>query len=133
MHTAVMMEQKQEEDLHKLCSTVRTLVSNGEYNECTTMISKAMGEHPHNPEPHNLLGIVLEHTGNHCAAMKHFRAAWALDPTYAPASQNLNNYGTFYSNGRCAYDESDCEIKEYTHYAVEYDDRGVGHMIRRKK
>ncbi len=132
MNTAVMMDQEQ--DLRELCCTVRTLVMNGEYKKCTSMICKAMGEYPHNPEPHNLLGIVLEHTGDHCSAMKHFRAAWALDPTYAPASQNLNNYGTFYSTGTCAYDESDCSPKEEsTRYEVRYDEHGVGHVIRRRK
>lgn len=91
----------------KLCSTVKNLVANREYENCIAVIRAAMGENPDSPQPHNLLGIVLEKTGNHSAAMKHFRAAWALDPTYAPALHNLNTYGTFFTHGDCAFDEND--------------------------
>ena len=96
------------EALHKLCQDVRVLAAEGSYEACEELIRRAMEEYPHAPQPHNLMGVVLERTGNHICAMKHFRAAWALDPTYSPASQNLSNYGTFYASGAVAYDESDC-------------------------
>ena len=41
------------------------------------------------PEPHNLFGILLELRGDGDSARKHYRAAYALDPTYRPASRNL--------------------------------------------
>lgn len=94
-------------ELEDLCTTVRTLVTDKEFDACLSVISRAMEAHPHAPEPHNLLGIVLEKTGDHICAMKHFRAAWALDPQYRPASHNLYTYGTFFSDGRCAFDEND--------------------------
>lgn len=117
--------------LGSLCDSVRSLVIDGEYDRCSRVICEAMEHYPHDPEPHNLMGILLEHMGDHSRAMKHFRAAWALDPTYRPASQNLNNYGTFYSNGTCAYDESGCE-DEAAFCTMHYNDYGVGHIIRRK-
>ena len=40
-----------------------------------------MAENPHGAVPHNLMGILLEKESNHVLAMKHFRAAYALDPT----------------------------------------------------
>ncbi len=129
MCTAVTVEKNQE--LHELCSTVRTLVMNGDYEKCTNMISAAMGEYPHNPEPHNLMGIVLERVGDHCTAMKHFRAAWALDPTYRPAGVNLHNYGTFSLQSGCAFDESDCEEEKPNRYVLSYNDQGVAEVIRR--
>lgn len=95
------------EQLKRLCNSVRELVARGEYGSCTRLICEAMEQHPHAPQPHNLLGIVLEKSGNHTEAMKHFRASWALDPTYLPAQHNLEAYGTFFSRGRCAFDESD--------------------------
>lgn len=95
------------EQLNNLCTSIRTFVSNGDYESCIAPICEAMRQNPHAPHPHNLLGIVLEKMGNHLEAMKHFRAAWALDPTYTPASHNLNTYGTFFSKGICAFDESD--------------------------
>ena len=96
------------QELSDLCKNVRSLVACGNYDKCSALISQAMQSYPHAPQPHNLLGVVLEKKGNHILAMKHFRAAWALDPTYFPASQNLTTYGTFYSHGKDAYDESDC-------------------------
>lgn len=41
------------------------------------------------PEPHNLLGILYELMGDDGAARQHYRAAYALDPTYKPSCRNL--------------------------------------------
>ena len=102
------MEQKELSEktveLSKLCVTVRELISLQDYEKCESLIRSAMGKYLHAPELHNLIGILLEKEGDHLTAMKHFRAAWALDPTYIPARQNLDCYGTFYSSGKCAYD-----------------------------
>ena len=133
------MEQKElsekAEELSKLCVTVRELISLQDYEKCESLIRSAMGKYLHAPELHNLIGILLEKKGDHLTAMKHFRAAWALDPTYIPARQNLDCYGTFYSSGKCAYDESDCEVEEkagkQNNYKVEYDTHGVGRFVRR--
>ena len=102
---------EEQSELHSLCVSVRNLVENRHYSECRELITTAMGKYPHAPQPHNLLGLLLEKQNDHPTAMKHFRAAWALDPTYLPVRQNLECYGTFFSRGRCAYDETDC-LKE---------------------
>jgi len=95
-------------EIQSLCNRVRELVRKGDISEGESIAIEAMKTHPHAPEPHNLLGVLLEKRGDHLLAMKHFRAAWALDPTYVPVRQNLDNFGTFFSTGKCAYDESDC-------------------------
>ena len=122
------MDRKTEskEDLRALCASVRELVDIEDYQTCESLICGAMGEYPDAPEPHNLLGILLEKKGDHPEAMKHFRAAWALDPAYRPAQRNLECYGTFFSDGRCAYDESDCPAEEDLRYQFEYGAHGVG-------
>lgn len=94
-------------ELTKLCNLVRNMVVSGHYEACLEHICNAMEKYPHAPEPHNLLGIVLEKTGDHGSAMKHFRAALALDSTYLPANHNLVTYGTFRPRGKCAFDEGD--------------------------
>lgn len=53
------------------------------------MISKALIMEPDAPEPHNLFGILAELKGDDSLACKHYRAAYALDPTYKPACRNL--------------------------------------------
>ena len=95
-------------ELTELCSSVRALAKKNEFEQAGALICQAMQCFPCAPQHHNLLGILLEKTGEHVAAMKHFRAAIALDPTYGPARQNLETYGTFYSAGTIAYDENDC-------------------------
>lgn len=106
------MKTAQSGTLNDLCSRVRESVKLGHLEDCLPDICSAMAEYPDAPQPHNLLGILLEKQGDHPSAMRHFRAAWALDPTYLPAEENLKTYSTFYSRGRSAYDESDCEIIE---------------------
>ena len=80
-----------------------------DYEKCKEKIMRAMSEFPHAAEPHNLMGIVLEKEGNHVTAMRHFRAAWELDPAYLPTRENLEAFGAFPQNGRYVFDESDCK------------------------
>ena len=120
-------------ELTVLCNTVKDLAGQMKYYECRQLITNAMREHPHAPEPHNLLGILLEKEGDHLTAMKHFRAAWALDPTYIPARYNLDRYGSFFAIGQSAFSEADCpQENEKELYKLEYDEHGIGHVVRRK-
>lgn len=96
-----------QKELIELCNTVRNYVHAGEYEKSIKEICLLMEQFPHAPQPHNLLGVVMEKMGDHSMAMKHFRAALSLDPSYLPADYNLNTYGTLFSYGRCAFDESD--------------------------
>lgn len=101
MNTAVILEPEQE--LMLLCGKVRGLITNRDYNECFQVICQAMSLFPDAPQPHNLLGILCEKRGNHASAMRHFRAAYELDPGYLPALKNLETYGTFFSGGKSVY------------------------------
>ena len=121
-------------ELKQLCNNIRTLTDKKAYKECYEVITNAMKQYPHSPEPHNLRGLIMECQGNHLLAMKHFRAAWALDPTYLPSRHNLELYGTFLSRESGAFEESDCpSLLENSTYKVVYDQNRVGHIIRRKK
>lgn len=84
-----------ENDLQDLCKVVKKYIREQNFEECTRIIPKYMELYPNSAIPHNLLGIVLEMQGKHTDAMKHFRAAVALDTTYVPAMENLNAYGEF--------------------------------------
>ena len=118
--------------LQDLCSKVRELIDKNDHEQCEKLVKEAMYEHPHASEPHNLIGILLEKEGDHVGAMKHFRAALSLNPTYIPARHNLELFGTFLSKGRCAFDEMDCpKIERKNHYEVIHDEYGMGRIIRR--
>lgn len=121
------------EELQALCDRARALIKNQELVDCEKLIRDAMARYPHKPEPNNLLGILMEKQGDHVLAMKHFRAAWALDPTYRPARQNLECYGSFSLVETVAFDENDClPAPLVDRFKIEYDARGVGHAVRRK-
>lgn len=124
---------KSNNELKQLCTSVRAFVIDGAYEACMKPICQAMQQYPHAPEPHNLLGIILEKTGDHLTAMKHFRAAWALDPTYLPANHNLNTYGTFFSDGGCAFDESDVPPAPPSNLEIVNDERGIGRVVYKTK
>lgn len=118
-------------ELALLCDIIRELAENCEYEKGVVMIQDAMGRYPHAPEPHNLLGVLLEQQGDHVMAMKHFRAAWALDPTYIPTRCNLERMGGLFGKFQCAFDEKDCpEEKEKSYYRGEHENRGIVRMFR---
>lgn len=129
----IKVENHITDELEDLCVYVRSLVEEKKYVECIPAICQTMESYPHAPQPHNLLGIVLEKSGDHLGAMKHFRAAWALDPTYLPAVQNLNTYGTFFSGGCPAFDESDLPSSSQSNIEIVYDERGIGRVVSKTK
>lgn len=100
------------EMLH-LCSRVKDYMGHQEYKKCVEEICYAMYLHPHAPEPHNLMGILLEKEHDHASAMKHFRAAQNLDPTYRPAMENMMDFARFdHKHPRCRYSFADCDNQE---------------------
>lgn len=126
------MNSQEKVDLKNMGKSMRKLIDIGEFEKCEEVIRSMIGEFPHAPQPHNIYGILYEKEGKHVDAMKHFRAAWALDPTYLPARLNLETYGTFCLRREPAYDESDCpEFEQKQTCKIEYDERGIGYVVRR--
>lgn len=101
-----------DEMLH-LCSRIRQYIQERNYKKCNEEICYAMYLHPSAPEPHNLMGILLEKQHDHRLAMKHFRAAQDLDPTYRPAMENMMDYARFdIPRPRCRYTFADCDEQD---------------------
>ena len=120
-------------ELKELSVEVRDMIKKRHFCECEELITQAMSKFPHAPQPHNLYGILLENLGDHLTALKHFKAAWDLDPAYIPARYNLNRYGSFYPTGQSAYVEEDCFLeqdKEFDKLAGYEDKNGNIVMIR---
>ena len=125
-----MYDQKQ---MQALTARVRALVKENHMCEAETAAAKAMADAPHEAQPHNLMGIIMERENDHIQAMKHFRAAWALDPTFVPARINMERYGSFsFTMPRPAYDEADCpQEADVQKCRIETDAHGIGHVVRR--
>ena len=65
------------------------------YPRAEEQIKLAVLENPHSPAVHNLYGILEELLQNNDLARKHYRAAYALNPTYKPAVRNLERIYSF--------------------------------------
>lgn len=105
-----MISVHDRKSLEKLCSKIEKLYTQEDYQACEKLIVNAIGEHPHAAHPHNLYGIILEKYGDKHAAMSHYRAAIALEPSYKPARCNLNRYGDMSNrNTHPAFTEKDCK------------------------
>lgn len=125
---------REENAMQPLTAHIRALVAQRHFSEAEDEAARAMAAAPHDAQPHNLMGIIAESRNDHVQAMKHFRAAWALDPTYLPARINMERYGSFSGQmPRPVYDETECApcpAESRRTYRIEYDAKGIGHVIR---
>lgn len=104
-----MVSMNDRKKLEELNDSIQTLYMKEDYETCEKMIVEAIGKYPHAAHPHNLYGIILEKAGDKYAAMSHYRAAIALEPSYIPARCNLNRYGDMSNrNTKPAFSENDC-------------------------
>ena len=99
-----------EEELQDLVAEAKEMIGRREFEACEALLATAMFQNPHSAVPHNLMGLLLEKRRKHEDAMKHFRAANALDPAYAPARWNLEGFAEFYKTRKDAYSVSDCDF-----------------------
>lgn len=107
----------------------------GEYILAEEKIKKAMNENPHTPDVHNLYGILEELLKEDNLANKHYRVAYALDPSYKPAIRNLERIASFedkMKNKPIDFgDEPEDEGEDL--YVVEYDKNHVGHLHKKER
>lgn len=105
-----MKKKAYDEVMTDLCMKVKKYIEEKDWDSCMELIPRYMERYPNSAVPHNLLGIVLESQGHHPDAMRHFRAAWLLDPTFLPASQNIDAYSLYDSEKdvKPAYTVDDC-------------------------
>lgn len=105
-----MKKKAYDEVMTDLCMKVKKYIEEKDWDSCMELIPRYMERYPNSAVPHNLLGIVLESQGHHPDAMRYFRAAWSLDPTFLPASQNIDAYSLYDSEKdvKPAYTVDDC-------------------------
>ena len=82
--------------LDRLLKEATDKLRSDELEEAYQSIINACDEDPNAPQPHNLLGIWYECNGKKDLARKHYRVAYVLDPTYKPASENLERVSTLF-------------------------------------
>jgi DNA-binding response OmpR family regulator len=79
-------------------------------------VQKAIAADPGQPEAYNLMGALIEIKGDLVAAQKFYRAALDIDPTYKPASANLERTTSWHKAGTVDLgpDEAETGLQEGT-------------------
>ncbi|SDI35141.1 tetratricopeptide repeat protein [Desulfosporosinus hippei] len=122
----------------KIQQTVKALKTK-DYAAAQEYLKYAMFENENNsaPEVHNLYGALAEFTGDLSLAGKHYRAAYALDPTYKPASRNLERITSFYYNIANVNpdfgDKTESEPEQSINDALEFDNETIGNLRKRSQ
>ncbi len=91
-----------------------TAIKLGDYDRARVLLGQAVQEDQNQPEYHNLLGIIAELRRDLVLACRHYRAAYALDPSYEPANRNLariTSYSCARNTGAPDYGDA-CKIEE---------------------
>ncbi|NEQ32690.1 MAG: response regulator [Leptolyngbya sp. SIO4C5] len=73
-----------------LMAAAKAQASQRNFDAAISQVKQAIGAHPERPEAFNFLGELLEVKGDRLEALKNYRVALDLDPTYEPAQQNLH-------------------------------------------
>ena len=100
-----------DEELFDLIAKAKDMINHNEFDACEALLATAMFQSPHSAVPHNLMGLMLEKKRKHEDAMKHFRAAYALDPAYAPSRWNLEGFAESYRTRNEAFFTGDCHFE----------------------
>ncbi len=104
------------------------------YPQAEENIKQAMLINPHSSVVHNLYGIFEELLMEDNLARKHYRAAYALDPTYKPAIRNLDRISTFeYYLKRIPIDYGDQPEEKAEDTYTAYYDNPVMRLCKKEK
>ncbi len=102
------------------------------YFDAEEAIKKIMLGNPHSAVAHNLYGILEEYMMNDGLARRHYRAAYALDPTYKPAIRNLERLALFDFHHAARHpDFGDSPEEEESRLEIVYDGH-VGHLHKKE-
>jgi DNA-binding NtrC family response regulator len=88
------LEETQAIDYNSSLQLAKRYVSRRQFNTAIEHVKQAIASDPSRPEAFNLLGALQEIMGERSHAVKNYRVAVNLDPTYKPAQENLKRMTT---------------------------------------
>jgi DNA-binding response OmpR family regulator len=83
------LDAQKVQDYNGWMEMARKCVNERRFGAAAEYVRKALARDPARAEAFNFLGALLEIQGDRTGAQKNYRAALSLDPTYAPAEENL--------------------------------------------
>lgn len=79
----------QAETFNDFLHLAKAEINKRNFNQAIDLLKKATALDAEKPEPFNLLGVIYELKNRQAEAMKMYRAALAMEPSYKPANENL--------------------------------------------
>ncbi|MFW5993764.1 MAG: response regulator [Halanaerobiaceae bacterium] len=89
---------EESDDYESLIIRAKSAINQRDFPLAEDLLQKANNIKTERPEPFNLLGVLAEIRGKSGQAMKMYRAALDIDPTYKPAQENLERSSDFKSH-----------------------------------
>lgn len=83
------LDEQQAADYHEHLELAKHSINGYRFDAAAAHVRRAIAADAGRPEAFNLLGVLQEMEGDHLSAMRNFRVALDLDPTYLPAQHNL--------------------------------------------
>jgi DNA-binding NtrC family response regulator len=90
------LQAQQQSDYESLIELSKYWAGKRQIDSAITIVKQAIGVQPSRPEAFTLLGELQEIIGEHLEALKNYRVAIDLDPTYKLAHQNLDRATKMY-------------------------------------
>lgn len=84
------LSKKQESEFEQALTQGKHHASKRQFDRAIASTKQAIGYDPSRPEAFNFLGELQETIGERMEALKNYRVAIDLDPTYQPAKDNLD-------------------------------------------
>lgn len=88
---------EKDEDYNSLILRAKAAINERNFELAENLLKQATNLVEENAEPYNLLGVLAEMRGKFPQAMKMYRAALDIDPSYNPAQDNLERASDFNS------------------------------------
>lgn len=83
-----------------LIELAKRFISDQEFIKAGEIARRAIATDPAQPEAYNLLGVLLEIDHHRLEALKFYRAALDIDPTFKPAGANLDRATSWNKSGK---------------------------------
>ena len=87
--------EPEKSDYETCIELAKKMINEKKFEQAEDYLEAALASDPSTGEPFNLLGVILEMRGETTEALKKYRAALALDPSYKPAEQNIERATQF--------------------------------------
>jgi len=116
------LDEKSAVDYFALIELAKRQITDRDFAGARTTVRNSIATDPGHAEAYNLLGVLFEIKGDGLEAQKFYRAALDIDPTYRPASANLDRVTSWIKIGTIDFGQNKVQAEPLAE-SGEKDDR----------